>query len=74
MGDRLFYSVVRDSIFSGLGGATFGRFHLGLIKALYDQDLLPRIVCGSSVGSIIGAFICSKKYSDLPKILSVSYF
>ena len=35
---------------------------------------MPRIVCGSSVGSIIGAFICSKSYSELPKILSVSYF
>ena len=74
MEDLLFYLVVRKSYINGIGGATFGRFHLGLIKALYDQDLLPRIVCGSSVGSIIGAFICSKKYSDLPKILSVSYF
>ncbi len=26
------------------------------------------------MGSVIGAFICSKSYSDLPKILSVSYF
>jgi TAG lipase/steryl ester hydrolase/phospholipase A2/LPA acyltransferase len=35
---------------------------------------LPRIVCGSSVGSVIGAFICSKSYSELSKILQVSYF
>jgi len=35
--------------------------------------LLPRIVCGSSVGSIIGAFICSKSYSELPSILDVAF-
>jgi TAG lipase/lysophosphatidylethanolamine acyltransferase len=48
------------------GGATFGRFHIGVVKALYEQDLLPRIVCGSSVGSIIGAYICCSPYEAIP--------
>ena len=41
------------------GGATFGKFHFGVLKALHEQDLLPRIICGSSVGSLIlGIMAC----------------
>ena len=35
------------------GGASFGRFHYGVIKALYENDLLPRVMVGSSAGSIV---------------------
>ena len=50
------------------GGATFGKFHFGLIRALYEQDLFPRIVCGSSVGSLIAAGFCSAPYSEMKKV------
>ena len=50
------------------GGASFGKFHFGLIRALYEYDLFPRIVCGSSVGSIIAAGMCSVPYSDMKKV------
>eukprot|EP00347_Sterkiella_histriomuscorum_P000572 403375331 len=53
------------------GGATFGRFHIGVIKGLCDQDLMPRILCGSSVGSIIAAFICSRRYEDIDQVLNL---
>jgi len=56
------------------GGATFGRFHIGLIKALYEQDLMPRIICGSSVGSLIGAFICSRSIKELPQVIDVDTY
>ena len=42
------------------GGATFGKYHFGLLKALHEQDLLPRLICGSSVGSIVCAVLASK--------------
>ena len=35
------------------GGATFGKFHFGVIKALHEQDLMPKIICGSSVGALV---------------------
>ena len=47
------------------GGANFGKFHFGVIKALYECDLFPRTVCGASVGSIIAATICCKPYEEL---------
>jgi predicted acylesterase/phospholipase RssA len=50
------------------GGASFGKFHLGLISALYEQDLLPRIICGASAGSLLGAILCSVPYNDVYKV------
>jgi len=50
------------------GGATLGLFHLGVIKALLKRDLLPQIISGSSVGSIIAATACSKTDEELDQI------
>ena len=50
------------------GGATFGKYHFGIIKALYEQDLFPRIVCGSSVGSIVATVVCSRPYDELDAV------
>ena len=47
------------------GGAHFGKFHFGLLKALYEQDLMPRIICGSSIGSILAAIIATKPYEEM---------
>ena len=33
-------------------------YHFGVIKALYEIDMLPRVVSGSSVGSIVASIIC----------------
>lgn len=42
------------------GGATFGMFHLGVAKALLEENLLPRTISGSSMGAIMGAMICTR--------------
>jgi TAG lipase / steryl ester hydrolase / phospholipase A2 / LPA acyltransferase len=34
------------------GGATFGLYHLGVIKALVIAGILPRVISGSSAGSL----------------------
>lgn len=34
------------------GGASLGAFHVGVIKTLVEHKLMPRIISGSSVGSI----------------------
>jgi TAG lipase / steryl ester hydrolase / phospholipase A2 / LPA acyltransferase len=49
------------------GGAGFGKYHFGVAKALYENDLMPRIISGSSVGSVCCAALCSHKYSELWK-------
>jgi TAG lipase / steryl ester hydrolase / phospholipase A2 / LPA acyltransferase len=47
------------------GGATLGYYHLGVAKALWDQDLLPSVISGSSMGSIIAAAICTRTDEEL---------
>lgn len=34
------------------GGGGLGTFHIGVVKTLFEQRLLPRVLAGSSVGSI----------------------
>ncbi|KAJ3327300.1 hypothetical protein HDU76_012033 [Blyttiomyces sp. JEL0837] len=48
------------------GGAVFGLSHIGVVKTLYETKLLPRIVNGSSVGSIAAAIICTRTDEELP--------
>lgn len=39
------------------GGGALGHFHLGVLKVLVEQDLLPDIISGSSAGSIMAAVV-----------------
>lgn len=39
------------------GGGIYGYFHVGVMKALLEQDLLPQVVSGSSAGSLMAAII-----------------
>ncbi|KAH0547918.1 hypothetical protein GP486_008341 [Trichoglossum hirsutum] len=39
------------------GGATFGMYHVGVIKALWENNLLPRIISGASAGSIVSSIL-----------------
>ncbi|KAL1920065.1 uncharacterized protein VTP21DRAFT_1211 [Calcarisporiella thermophila] len=41
------------------GGSSFGLFHLGVAKSLNENGLLPRIICGSGVGNLMAALICT---------------
>lgn len=39
------------------GGAARGLAHLGVVKALYEKDVRPDCISGTSAGSIAGAFL-----------------
>ncbi len=39
------------------GGAQLGNFHLGVIKALIENNVLPSVISGSSAGSIFAALV-----------------
>lgn len=47
------------------GGAAFGIYHVGVTRALWEQDLLPEVIAGSSMGAIIAATICSRNDAEL---------
>ncbi len=51
------------------GGATLGLFHLGVIKALWERRLLPQVIAGSSVGSVVAAMLGAYTDDEIPLML-----
>lgn len=47
------------------GGATLGMFHIGVCKALDEQDLLPSVISGSSAGSLVASMIGAHTRDEL---------
>ena len=39
------------------GGGVLGFYHLGVVKTLLDQGLLPRVISGSSAGSLVAGVV-----------------
>lgn len=52
------------------GGATFGMNHTGVVKSLWQMRLLPRVISGSSSGSIVAGVVCAHTDEEIPQILS----
>jgi NTE family protein len=52
------------------GGATQGIFHVGVAKALFEQNLLPNIISGSSAGSFLAAVLGTHTDKELEEQLS----
>jgi TAG lipase/steryl ester hydrolase/phospholipase A2/LPA acyltransferase len=42
------------------GGAALGFYHIGVVKALMKNGLLPRVISGASAGSIVCAMIATR--------------
>lgn len=56
------------------GGATLGLFHLGVIKALWSEGLLPRVASGSSSGSIVAATLGTHTDAELARVFDPTLF
>ena len=54
------------------GGGTLGLNHIGVIKCLYENQLLPRIISGASSGSIMASLVCTKTNDELPFLFDPS--
>ncbi|KAJ9616782.1 triacylglycerol lipase [Cladophialophora chaetospira] len=54
------------------GGAIISMVHLGVVKALFEQRLLPRIITGTSTGALIAAHVCVTKDEDLLGVLDAT--
>ena len=56
------------------GGATLGLFHTGVCKALMAQDLMPKVLSGSSAGAIMTAMLGVSKPAEFTEILKGQNF
>ncbi len=48
-------------------------FHVGVVKALWQQGLLPQILSGSSGGSVVGSLVCTHNDQELGKIFEPEF-
>lgn len=48
-------------------------FHVGVVKALWEQDLLPTVMTGASGGAIVAATVASHTRDELAKIFDPQY-
>jgi hypothetical protein len=51
------------------GGASFGYYHVGVVKAFLDAGLLPRVIAGTSAGGLVAALVCTRKDDELKALL-----
>ncbi|KAI5959091.1 TGL5 [Candida pseudojiufengensis] len=51
------------------GGSTFGIFHIGVLATLFEANLLPRIISGSSAGSIVASILCCHTNEETIELL-----
>eukprot|EP00124_Ichthyophonus_hoferi_P000650 Ihof_evm21s25 gene=Ihof_evmTU21s25 len=51
------------------GGGGLGAYHIGVAKALHLNKMLPRIIAGSSAGSIVAAAICTRNNDEIYDLL-----
>ncbi|MGD1935438.1 MAG: DUF3336 domain-containing protein [Candidatus Phaeomarinobacter sp.] len=52
------------------GGGILGNYHMGVVKALIEHDLLPTVISGSSAGSIVAAVIGTNSNTQLKRLIA----
>lgn len=50
------------------GAGALGPFHVGVIKALVEQGLLPNVISGSSAGAMVAAIVGTRTDADLHEV------
>uniref|UniRef100_A0A7N1A8Z7 PNPLA domain-containing protein n=1 Tax=Kalanchoe fedtschenkoi TaxID=63787 RepID=A0A7N1A8Z7_KALFE len=55
------------------GGASLGAFHVGVVKTLVEHKLLPRIIAGSSVGSIMCSVVATRSWPEIQSFFEDSW-
>ena len=55
-------------------GATLGLFHTGVCKALIEQDLMPKVLSGSSAGAIMTGMLGISASEDIQNLLNGEQF
>jgi NTE family protein len=51
------------------GGGAFGIFHIGVLKALWEAELLPDILSGSSMGAVIASGLSTRTHEEVGRLL-----
>lgn len=52
------------------GGGQLGNFHMGVLKALAEVDLIPDVISGASAGSLYAALVGTRSNEELLEFLA----
>jgi len=52
------------------GGGQIGNFHMGVLKALAEVDLIPDVISGASAGSLYAALVGTRSNEELLEFLA----
>jgi NTE family protein len=52
------------------GAGSLGPFHLGVIKALHGEGLLPNVISGASAGSVVAAVVGTRSDEELEQLFA----
>jgi predicted acylesterase/phospholipase RssA len=55
------------------GGGVLGFYHLGVVKALLERELLPRVISGSSAGSLVAAVVGTHTDKELVRFFDPAH-
>lgn len=55
------------------GGGALGFYHVGVVKALLEQGLLPNVISGSSAGSLVAAILGTHTDAELFKFFDPAH-
>jgi NTE family protein len=53
------------------GGAALGNFHIGVIKTLVEQGVMPKVISGASAGAVFAAMVGTNSREDLKEFFKV---
>ena len=66
MGDRMSARTSRPCIGIALGGGSArGWAHIGVLSALLERGIVPEVVCGTSIGALVGGIYAAGKLKEL---------
>ncbi|WEW55663.1 triacylglycerol lipase [Emydomyces testavorans] len=51
------------------GGSVLGTCHIGVVRTLYYERMLPRVITGTATGAFVAALICIKTNQELELFL-----
>ncbi|KIL84240.1 hypothetical protein FAVG1_12477 [Fusarium avenaceum] len=51
------------------GGAAFAYYHIGVVRALLDANLLPDVITGTSGGALVAALVATRTNEELDQLL-----
>ena len=55
------------------GGGSVGQQHMGVVKALIEEGVLPRVISGTSAGAVVGAFVCCRTTEELRRDFNADF-